>query len=132
MTDALLIAAGLFNLAFAVFHLFFWRLFRWPQQLAKLSAANRGIVQVLNLCLTYLFAFSALLCFLFPDELASTELGRFALLGLTGFWLVRAIYQPMFFGLEHPLSIALFFIFVLGTLIHGGAWWTAGGILRGG
>jgi hypothetical protein len=40
-------------------------------------------------------------------------LGSFAL-----FWALRAVYQPMFFGLKHPLSIGLFVVFLLGTAIH--------------
>lgn len=119
----LILAAGLFNLAFAVFHLFFWRVFGWQQELPRLGMANRGIMQVLNLCLTYVFAVAACIFLLFPLEVASTDLGRFLLLAMAGFWLTRTIFQPMFFALNHPLSVALFGVFILGALIHGFAWW---------
>lgn len=119
----LLAVAGLYNLAFAVFHLFFWRLFRWDQELPRLGMANRGIVQVLNLCLTYLFAAMAFILWLFPHEIARTALGHFLLFLLTGFWLMRALLQPMFFGWRHGLSVVLFAIFMLGALIHGLLWW---------
>lgn len=119
----LIVAAGLFNLAFALFHLFFWRLFDWPQELARLGAVNRGIAQVLNLCLTYLFAVAAAVLLLLPSAAFGTDLGRFFLFAWTGFWLLRAFLQPMFFGLEHRLSAALFGVFILGSVIHGWAWW---------
>src|SRR5688572_13811425 len=122
VASGLIVAAGLFNLAFAIFHLFFWRLFNWQQELPRLGTANRGIIQVLNLCMTYVFAITAALLFLFPLEVAGTELGHFLLAAVTGFWLFRSILQPMFFGLEHPLAAALLGVFILGTIIHGLAW----------
>jgi len=123
VASGLIVAAACFNLAFAIFHLFFWRLFRWQQELSRLNMANRGIMQVLNLCLIYVFASTAALLFLFPIEVAGTELGRFLLAAMTGFWLLRAILQPMFFRLQHPFSKTLFGLFILGTTIHGLAWW---------
>lgn len=123
VASGLIVAAGLFNLAFAIFHLFFWRLFGWRQELPRLGMANRGIMQVLNLCLIYVFAVAACVLFLFPLEVATTDLGHFLLLAMAGFWLSRAIFQPMFFALSHLLSIALFGVFILGALIHGFTWW---------
>lgn len=125
VVSALILAAGIYNLAFAAFHLFFWRLFGWPQQLRKLTPVNSGIMQILNLCLTYLFVVFAMICFWFPAELAATELGHFVLVALAVFWAARAIYQPMYFGLAHPLSIGLFALLVLGSAIHALAWWVA-------
>jgi hypothetical protein len=90
MTTWLIPVAGFFNLAFAIFHLFFWRLFDWPRELTRLGAANRGIVQVLNLCMTYVFAVTAALLFLFPGEIVASELGRYLLLSIAAFWLFRA------------------------------------------
>lgn len=118
----LIASAGLFNLAFAIVHLFFWRLFRWPEQLPRLSAVNAGIVQVLNLCLTYLLAIAGLACLLFPLSMGTSELGRFLLLALTGFWIARAIFQPMFFGLAHAVSVTLFVMFIAGAALHGAVW----------
>jgi hypothetical protein len=123
LAAALLIAAGLFNLAFALFHLFFWPLFNWAQELPRLSVANRGIVPVLNICLTYVFALTAALLLLLPLQVAGTELGRLLLVAGSGFWLLRAILQPIFFPLRHPLSATLFGVFILGTILHALAWW---------
>jgi hypothetical protein len=123
--SALLFSAGLFNLVFAAFHLLFWRLFRWPDELSRLGFANRGIMQVLNLCLTYMFVLMGGVFLLYPAQLQGTDLGRWLLLGMTGFWLVRLIYQPMFFGLRHRPSIVLFAVFSVGVLLHAAAWGAA-------
>lgn len=114
----LLVLAGVFNLAFAAFHLGFWKIFHWRDQLPRLSFANRGILQILNLCLIYVFIVMGAACLLLPDDLATSRLGRFVLGSFALFWALRAIYQPVFFGLKHPLSIGLFVAFVLGTAIH--------------
>lgn len=114
----MLVIAGLFNLAFAAFHLGFWKIFRWRDELPKLSFANRGILPILNLCLTYVFIVMGAACLLFGDDLTKAPLGRFVLGSFALFWALRAIYQPVFFGLKHPLSIGLFVAFVLGTAIH--------------
>jgi len=121
----LVLLAAIFNAGFALFHLFFWRIFKWRSELPRLGFANRGIVQVLNLCLTYFFTLAAVLLLVFPSELISSGLGRAVLLGLAGFWTLRAAYQPMFWGLRHRLSVALFGIFVAGALLHSLAWWAA-------
>jgi hypothetical protein len=78
---------------------------------------------------TYLFILSALLCLLFPTEMMTTDLGRFWLFAMAGFWLARALIQPIFFRLGHPLSLALFAVFLLGAIIHGIAWASARGVV---
>ena len=86
----------------AAFHLLFWRLLGWPGTLAASGAVNRGVTQILNLALTYLFGLAAAVCFLFAADIAATALGRFWLAAMAGFW-----------------------IFIVGALVHGMAWATA-------
>ncbi len=50
-SHAWLYAAAGFNVALALFHLGFWRLFRWREELPKLHPVNRGVMQALNLML---------------------------------------------------------------------------------
>jgi hypothetical protein len=117
-----ILAAGVFNLALAAFHLSFWRLFNWPGSLAQSGAVNRAVTQIVNLAITYLFLVCAVVWFLFPVELAVTSLGQFWLIAMASFWLARALIQPVFFGLRHPLSLALFCVFIVGAAVHGVAW----------
>ena len=127
-TSPWILAAGVFDLALAAFHLTFWRLFSWPRSLSESGAVNRSVTQILNLAVTYLFVLSALVCLRFPSELAATSLGHFWLAAMAGFWLARALIQPPFFGLRHPLSLTLFVVFMVGAIIHSTAWAMARGI----
>ncbi len=99
------LAAAIFNAALALFHVLFWRVFRWPESLARSGSVNSAITQVMNLALVFLFTLSGLICFFFPEDLATTAMGRFWLFGMASFWLARAVLQPMFFSFEHwPLT----------------------------
>jgi len=35
--ESLLIVGGFYNLVFAIFHLLFWKIFKWDSELSKLS-----------------------------------------------------------------------------------------------
>lgn len=61
--NTLIIIGGIYCLAFAFFHLAFWRLFDWKSELPKLNSINRGVLQVLNIRLTYVFFVIAFFCF---------------------------------------------------------------------
>ena len=126
-TTTWVLACGVFNLVLALFHLSFWKLFRWPASLAESGRVNRAVTQILNLAVTYLFTMSALLCLLYSAELGTTAPGRFWLFAMAVFWLMRALIQPLFFGLGHALSITLFCVFGIGAAIHGVAWAIANG-----
>lgn len=120
-TKMLVVAGGVFNLAFAVFHLFFWQIFAWKRELAKLSFINRAIVQVLNLCLTFAFAMFSYLSFFHSQELVTTALGRAILALVAIFWLLRAAYQVIFFKMRHWVSLAFLAAFLGGSALYAAA-----------
>jgi hypothetical protein len=91
MKSILLLTGGLYSLAFAVFHMLFWRVFRWKADLQRLIPVNRAIIQVLNLRLIYVFLVMGLATVLFPVALLSTELGMFILGAESLLWFIRAI-----------------------------------------
>jgi hypothetical protein len=92
----ILLICAYFNIGFAIFHILFWQLFNWKTDLKKLSHANKAIMQLLNIQLTFYFLFMAAMCFIYPDELTTTALGKF-ILGCTSlFWLLRFIGQFIF------------------------------------
>ncbi len=113
---------GIFNLAFAVFHLFFWRLFDWKRDLASLSFANRQVMQILNLCLTFVFLIFVYVSLFHSAELAGTDLGRALLLLISAFWFLRAAEQVIFFGLKNALSVAFFVAFLVGGFLYAYPW----------
>ena len=69
-------AAAGYNVALAVFHLGFWRMFRWREELPKLHPANRGVMQAMNAMLAYAFLLMAGLLVLRANEITTTPLGR--------------------------------------------------------
>jgi hypothetical protein len=114
-----LYAAAGYNVALAVFHLGFWRMFRWREELPKLHAVNQGVMQAMNLILTYLLVLMAGLQVLRADEMVGTSLGRTLMAGLMLCWLVRAALQPVFFrGLPTATNVAFVLLFLAGAGLH--------------
>ncbi len=109
---------GIFNLGFAAFHLFFWKIFHWKDDLASLTHINRSVMQILNLCLILLFLIMAYVSFLFPAELASTKLGRVLAASFSLFWFLRTTEQIIFFGVRRKISLALTLVFLAGGFLY--------------
>ncbi|HZH43006.1 MAG TPA: hypothetical protein VEY50_02830 [Lysobacter sp.] len=121
MTDAAILAlCGLHSVGFAAFHLAFWRLFRWREDLARTSPATRAITQILNLRLIYVLLAVAAACFLLPEELTGTRLGRGLLACMSLFWVGRLAEQFVFLRIHHWLVHALTALFALGAALF--AW----------
>ncbi len=114
----LLCIGGFYHLAFFVFHLFFWKLFDWRRDLSSLTRANRGIMQILNLRLMWIFLFAAYVSFFHADALLTTALGKTILIALALFWLMRAVEQIVFFKSKSKISAAFFAVFLLGAAIY--------------
>lgn len=120
--ETAVVLGGIFNIAFAVFHVIFWRLFHWKRDLASLSFINRQVMQILNLCLIFAFLIFAYISLFHTAELLDTSLGRALLLLISVFWVLRAIEQVVFFRLRRALSAAFFVIFLIGALLYGYPW----------
>ena len=118
----LILVGGLFHVAIAVFHLLFWRLFDWRRDLASLRFVNRQAMQILNLCMTFVFLAVAWLSFAHAEELLTTLLGRTLLLLIAAFWALRAAYQVVFFGLRNATSAALFVAILAGGALYAAPW----------
>lgn len=108
---------GLHALSFAVFHAMFWKMFRWKEELPKLSRVNRAIFQILNTRIIYVFLFIGLTCFIFPDELHNNDLGKAFLIAGSLFWLGRLIEQFIFLNINRRSVHILSFIFALGIVL---------------
>lgn len=118
--SVILALCAVHSFGFALFHLSFWKLFRWREDLAGISIASRAILQIANLRLIYLFSGVGLLCLLYPNELQTSPLGRAFLLGMSLFWIGRLIEQMIFLRFNRPLIHALSFLFVVGAALF--AW----------
>ncbi len=80
----------------------------------KLKPVNRGVMQVLNLRLTYLFFVIAFILFFFADDLLTTNLGKVILGATSLFCLMRAIEQPIFWKFD-KIGAAFFIVFLFGA-----------------
>ncbi|MGI8668399.1 MAG: hypothetical protein ACR2J3_00975 [Aridibacter sp.] len=115
---ALLIIGGFLWLAVFVFHVFFWKLFKWKEELSKLSDVNKAVMQVLNLCLMWVFLIFAYVSLFHADELLTTSLGKSVLIGIVLFGIFRSVEQVIFFNLKDIRSKFVLFVAILGTMIY--------------
>jgi hypothetical protein len=114
-------AASLADLAFAAFHLAFWRLFGWPASLRASGCVNAAVTQVMNLAL--IFVFAAYGGVLLGAWLAGTSPHAAALAVGAAFWVARAAVQPLFFPLRDPRSLAFTAACLVAALLHVAAAW---------
>ncbi|MDX2469746.1 MAG: hypothetical protein QNL04_04100 [SAR324 cluster bacterium] len=92
-------------------HLGFWRLLGWRKQLQALTPINQGVLQVLNLRISYVFVFFAILSYYFATDMLTSYLGQALLAGISLFWWFRAVEQILFFPRYHIGSWAIFVVF---------------------
>ena len=118
LSGAMIMIGGVYSLGFAIFHLMFWRIFRWKKDLSRLTFINRSVMQILNLCLTFMFLVIAYVSFFHSSELVQTNLGKTLLVGFSLFWFLRMIEQVIFFGIRNSISIILTLIFLFGCVIY--------------
>ncbi len=112
-------AAAGYNVALAVFHLGFWRMFRWKDELPKLHPVNQGVVQVMNVMLVFFLVMLACVQMLNAAELTATPLGRLLMAGLTAAWVLRATLQPIFWRkVAKGTNAAFICLFMLGAGLH--------------
>jgi len=117
--ELLIKAGGIYNIVLIVFHLLFWRIFNWDEDLRSLSFFNEAIMQVVNLCLTFVFGIFAYISFVHSTELLTTPLGNVLLVLMSVFWFFRSMLQAMFFKLKHWGSVAFMGFFFAGGVLYG-------------
>lgn len=115
---SVLFIGGVYHLAFFVFHLFFWKLFDWRRDLSFLKPVNRGVMQILNLRLMWIFLAAAYISFVHADALLATALGNVILISIALAWAGRAVEQIVFFKLKSTVSAAFFVVFLAGAAIY--------------
>ena len=114
----LLNICGIYNLAFAIFHIFFWKIFKWNEDLKRNSVGNRAIIQILNIRLIYVFFLMAFIYLFYPDQLRETKIGLVLLIGFLGFWIGRTIEQFIFLRVKSKMVTILTVVFFIGIVIH--------------
>lgn len=113
-----IVSGGVFGLGFFVFHIFFWKLFDWKKDLETVSKINRGVMQVLNLCLMCCFLIFSLISIFHSEEMLTTPIGRSLGWGIVVLWLTRAIEQPLFWEFKSAGSRVFFVLFLIGAALY--------------
>ena len=108
---------GLHSLLFALFHVGFWKIFKWNKELKKLDVINSGVMQILNVQIIYYFLFVAFICMAFPVELQGTKLGNAFLLSCSLFWAIRTVQQFIFFKANNYATYILTAFFIAGIVL---------------
>jgi hypothetical protein len=119
MNELVIKLGGIYSIGLIMFHVLFWRLFKWPESLASLNRVNRATMQVLNISITLIFCIVAYVSFAHTAELLHTPLGNTLLVLISWLWLIRAVLQVVFYKLEHKASVGLTLYFLLGACLYG-------------
>jgi len=116
--EILIIAAGFYTIGLIVFHLLFWRIFDWEQDLKRISFLNRATMQVLNISLMFAFIIFSYISLAHTTELLTSSLGHSLLVLMALFWFARAAQQIIFYKLNHWVSWAFLLLFLSGSLLY--------------
>ncbi|TIN74435.1 hypothetical protein [Mesorhizobium sp.] len=111
----MLMLAAVLDLAFAAFHLGFWRLFGWPARLKGPGNLNAAITQTLNVMLTFTFvSYGATLLWLWYRGLIWPPLLFFG----AAFWAIRLAAQFALFDMRHWQSKLISTVFAVSASAH--------------
>jgi hypothetical protein len=92
------IIGGVIFVIMGMFHLSFWVLFDWQNELYKLNQINNNIMQMLNIvCSFFMFSFSYMML-MFNSRVLNSKLGRSILIISSGFFMIRALIEFAFQG----------------------------------
>ena len=93
-----IILGGIFSLLMVIFHIQFYKLFNWKEDLGKLSARNQRILYTIHVALYLFFIIFASLSFVYIDELSQCQgLAWGMTMGYSLFWLWRTVWQVIYF-----------------------------------
>ncbi len=119
MNEMFIIAGGVYSVVLIVFHVLFWKIFKWPETLGTLNNVNKATMQVLNISITFVFFIFAYVSFAHTHELLNTRLGNSLLVLISCLWLFRAVQQVLFYKLKHKASVGLTIFFLIGAFLYG-------------
>ncbi len=99
LAELAIVVGGVLTAVVAAGHTFFHRLFRWGEDLPRLSPLNQKVLYTIHVGAYLLLVPLALVSFRFPGELARAGgLGGALTLCLAAFWAWRLVWQLVYFG----------------------------------
>ena len=98
MKKAILWAGAAINLALAVFHMFFWKLLNWGEELQKLSALNSGVMQIGNVIIIFTILYFAVMSVVMSARGTDGVFAKSIIVLIAVFYSIRLFLGYPFFG----------------------------------
>ena len=113
-----IMAAGLINALFFVFHLFFPRMFRWEKSLASLDRLNRAIFWTYHIIVLLILAAMAYISIRYASDLLGTPLGGAVLLTFAMFFILRIAAEFLYFGFDGVRSVIILAMCLVPAVVY--------------
>ena len=107
MNKRMLFFGGILNLAICVFHVMFWKLYNWPDNLLCLMPDDQARMQVLDILLILVFLFFAFVSLFYCKTMLSSSIGRLLAWFIVIFYFVRIVSQIVFWDVLIIKSIVI-------------------------
>jgi hypothetical protein len=96
LQKTLITTGGILFALFGTFHMLFWSMFDWKNELARLSTVNSNIMQMLNIgCGFIVFSFACIFIF-YRNEVINSKLGKILLVISGLFYYIRLVMEFVF------------------------------------
>ena len=106
----LITTGGLLFVLFGIFHLFFWKMFDWKNELSKLSITNSNIMQMLNIGCSFIVLSLAYILLFHRKDIINEKLGKPVLIMSGLFYFIRMVMEFAFPEGSLVFAILMFFI----------------------
>jgi hypothetical protein len=116
MNKIILYTCGIINFILAIFHMFFWKLLNWSEELPRLSNVNQGILQIANIILIFIILYFAIMSFIMARHEKIEMYSKSIIICICGFYSIRLITGYIFFN----FSLEELFISTICILIIAG------------
>jgi hypothetical protein len=111
--NTIVVIGGILFLIFGLFHITFWFLFDWKNELIKLNEVNSNVMQMLNIgTVVILLSFGCIMLF-YRSEILNTRLGNAILIISSLFFFARLIAEIVFPGSSIIFGLILFLCMLL-------------------
>jgi len=106
---------GVLLVVLGLFHLTFWDLFDWGNELPKLSKGNSSLVQMMAICTVCYLTSMGLILLVCRKDITESRVGKLLLLSLSVFFIVRLILE---FTFRDGNSVKFITIFLLCIAVY--------------
>jgi hypothetical protein len=93
LKKTLVTIGGILFILFGIFHLSFWKLFDWKNELPKLSPGNSNIMQMLNIGSSIILLSFGYILLANRNEVINTKIGKTILIVSALFFLARLVME---------------------------------------